>query len=127
MDQITKLQTLCELIESQQRARLLADGMSQDLLDSGDHYRGSLKMGRKYCNVDFGGSGKYMVDLETEKIFGIKAYGVIHRGHCYGTLDTINQWDWSNYSAVLATVAAEVALPPDLEKMVFIAIAKAEQ
>ncbi len=31
---------------------------------------------------------------------GIKAYGVIHRGHRYGTLDTIHEWDWSDYRAV---------------------------
>jgi hypothetical protein len=97
----TKLEALRALLESQQRARLLAEGMRQDLLDSGNTYFATLKMGKKYCNVDFGGSGKYMVDLATEEIFGIKAYGKIHRGHRYGTLDTINEYDWSDYTAVL--------------------------
>ncbi len=40
-----------------------------------------------------------MVVIETGDIFGIKAYGVIHRGHKYGNLDTITEWDWSNYNA----------------------------
>jgi hypothetical protein len=44
-------------------------------------------------------SGKYMVDLDGT-IYGIKAYGVPHLGHRYGTLDTIQEWDWSGYSAV---------------------------
>lgn len=44
-------------------------------------------------------SGKYMVVLDTGEIFGIKAYGVIHRGHSFGTLDTIHEWDWSGYEA----------------------------
>ena len=47
----------------------------------------SIKPGRKYTKVDIGTSGKYMVENETQKIYGIKAYGVIHRGHYFGTLD----------------------------------------
>jgi hypothetical protein len=52
-----------------------------------------IRYGKKYVKVDIGrldakyASGKYMIDLVTEEIFGIKAYGVIHRGHRYGTLD----------------------------------------
>lgn len=56
-------------------------------------------MRKKYACVDVGNSGKYMIDLETEEIFGIKGYGVIHRGHRYGTLDSIHDWDWSGYTA----------------------------
>ena len=59
-----------------------------------------IKMGRKYANVDVGESGKYMVELSTGNIYGIKAYGVIHRGHYFGTLDTINDYDWSGYRAI---------------------------
>jgi hypothetical protein len=62
--------------------------------------------GRKYTRVDVGSSGKYMVDAEGA-IFGIKGYGVIHRGYRYGTLDTINDWDWSGYVAA--------AKPPNQE------------
>ena len=69
-----------------------------------------VELGNKYAKVDVGGphwSGRYMVDLATEEIFGIKGYGVIHRGHQYGTLDTINDFDWSGYTAVRkAKVAA---------------------
>lgn len=59
----------------------------------------SIKMGRKYANVDRGTSGCYMVELDTGAIYGIKGYGVIHRGHSYGTLDTLADWDWSGYQA----------------------------
>ena len=59
-----------------------------------------VKMGRKYANVDVGSSGCYMVELATGAIYGIKAYGVIHRGHYYGTLDTIQDYDWRGYTAV---------------------------
>ena len=58
-----------------------------------------IKPGRKYTKVDLDTSGKYLVVNETGEIFGIKAYGVIHRGHAYGTLDTINGWNWGGYTA----------------------------
>ncbi len=54
--------------------------------------------GKKYTKIDVGHSRKYMIDNEGN-IFGIKAYGVIHRGHCYGTLDTINDFYWGGYTA----------------------------
>lgn len=59
----------------------------------------TTKHGRKYTKVDVGRSGKYMVVNETGEIFGIKAYGVIHRGHAYGTLETIDDWQWGAYTA----------------------------
>ncbi|MCR4304942.1 MAG: hypothetical protein NUV63_12100 [Gallionella sp.] len=86
----------------------------QGLLDQGydperHPHAVKVKMGRKYANVDVGcrtwpdgkvlGSGKYMVELETGNIYGIKAYGVIHRGHFYGTLDTLDAYDWRGYTA----------------------------
>ena len=64
-------------------------------------YTVTVKPGTKYTKVDVGKSGKYMVVNETGQIFGIKAYGVIHRGHAYGTLDTIHDWNWGRYVAWL--------------------------
>ena len=55
--------------------------------------------GRRWIKVDVGTSGKYMVDTDGA-IYGIKGYGVPHLGHQYGTLDTIQEWDWSGYTAV---------------------------
>ena len=58
-----------------------------------------VKPGRFYTRLDVGRSGKYMVENQTGRIFGIKAYGVIHRGHQYGTLQTVNDWQWGGYVA----------------------------
>lgn len=58
----------------------------------------TVTIGKTYARVDVGDSGRYMVDADGN-IFGIKAYGVIHRGHQYGTLDTINEWYWGTYKA----------------------------
>jgi hypothetical protein len=54
------------------------------------------KPGNKYWKVDIGRGGRFMVDLEGN-IFGIKAYGKIHKGHAYGTLDTVKDWYWGEY------------------------------
>lgn len=62
-----------------------------------------MRIRAKYACVDVCScgqwSGKYMVVLDTGEIFGIKAYGVIHRGHSFGTLDNVHKWDWSGYEA----------------------------
>lgn len=56
-----------------------------------------VTLGGKYIRVDIGTGGRYMVVIGTGEIFGIKGYGVIHRGHYYGTLDTIGEYDWAQY------------------------------
>ena len=63
--------------------------------------------GKKYTKVDVGTSGKYMIN-EAGTIFGIKGYGVIHRGHVYGTLNTINGWNWGGYTGTPKTAAQKL-------------------
>lgn len=63
-------------------------------------YEVVVKPGRLYTKVDVSRSGAYMVVNDTGEIFGIKAYGAIHRGHQYGTLDTVDQWYWGEYQAI---------------------------
>lgn len=46
-----------------------------------------IKVRRLYTLVDVGSSGRYMVENATGLVYGIKAYGVIHRGHFHGTLE----------------------------------------
>ena len=62
-----------------------------------DNAKVKVKFGQKYIKVDVGSSGKFMVEAATGNIFGIMGYGVIHKGHFYGTLDTIGDYDWSDY------------------------------
>lgn len=63
-----------------------------------------VKPGPKYTKVDIGPRhnmmGKYMVENATGVIFGIKGYGQVHKGHQYGTLDTVDQWYWGGYTAL---------------------------
>lgn len=91
-----KLQTFAELLEKQQIERLTAVGISYD--GFGNSVKVRIVPGRKYTKVNVGCSGKYMVDKDGH-IWGIKAYGQIHHGHHYGTLDTINDYYWGDYTA----------------------------
>ena len=91
-----KIKVFAELLEKQRIERLhKLDLACQANIDNA---RVSIKEGKKYVKVNIGTSGAYMVDREGQ-IFGIKAYGVIHKGHFYGTLDTINEFYWGNYKA----------------------------
>lgn len=93
----TDIAPLAALVEQGQLASLIE--RECDCECNRTNARTSIKMGNKFARVDVGTSGKYMVDLETGEIFGIKGYGVVHRGHSFGTLDTIADWDWSGYRA----------------------------
>ena len=91
-----KLQKLAELISIQTRETFVHRGFSAAVHERS--FEVQIKPGKKYTKVDVGASGKYMVDSEGN-IFGIKAYGVIHTGKRYGTLDTIDQFYWGDYVA----------------------------
>ena len=44
--------------------------------------------------------GRYMVDRNSWVIYGIKSWQQINPRRTYGTLDTIDQYDWSQYYGV---------------------------
>lgn len=92
-----KLEALRALMEKQSEERIIQDHGS--IRGNEQSFIVSVKEGKKYTKIDRGGSGVYMVD-EKGDIYGIKAYGVIHKGHYFGNLDTINQYNWGGYRAV---------------------------
>lgn len=96
---LEQIQKLADLISAHQKQSLIAEYGEQNWPIHEPNYMAHVHMGRKFARVDLGGSGKYMVDLETRIIYGIKAYGVVHRGYVFGTLDTIADWNWSGYRA----------------------------
>lgn len=58
--------------------------------DSKD-YRKAARNRKKYICLDCGGSGAMMVEKATGQVFGIKAYGVIHRGHPCGHIEDLTR------------------------------------
>ena len=107
---LNKLEHFRALVEAQTKARYTAewerDRKYYDLAVHAGSWVCKVKIGRKYANVDVGKSGKYMVELSTGNIYGIKGYGVIHRGHSYGNLDTTHEYFWGEYTAHKLTQAA---------------------
>jgi len=87
------LKKFAQRFEDETIQKLHNDGfLSQD-----ENHRTRVIVGQKYAKVDIGTSGRFMVEMATGNIFGIKAYGVIHKGHFYGTLDTIDEYFWGDY------------------------------
>ncbi len=93
LNMIEKLETLRALIDKEYNERVLEQypTLKPEII--------TIKPGNKYIKIDVGHSGKYMIEVSTENIYGIKGYGVVHKGHCYGNLDTINQYYWGDYTA----------------------------
>jgi hypothetical protein len=73
--------------------------------------------GRVYTKINRGPehnmSGFLMVEHATGRIYGIKAYGVPHKQHRYGTLATIDQWIWGEYTPRELVTADREAWPAD--------------
>ena len=90
-----KVQAFADLLHEQQLAAYLKQYPNSTLAETNTQV--FVRPRQKYIAVDVDTSGKYLVVRETGEIFGIKGYGVLHRGHRYGTLDTIHDWDWSGY------------------------------
>ena len=91
-----------KILEAQTLERLHADGINYPGHEQSARVK--IKEGKKYTKVDVGTSGQYMIDKEGN-IFGIKAYGVIHHGHYFGTLDTVDDYYWGAYRAYKRTLA----------------------
>ena len=100
METGTKVTTkeFAKLLETQQKERLVKTGLG--CVSNLENAKVSIREGKKYIKIDVGTSGKFMIEKTTENIYGIKAYGVIHRGHHYGSLQTINQYYWGDYSPI---------------------------
>lgn len=101
------VEDLAALILEQRQDRLRRDYPTSD---QWEWEAVNIKAGKVYTKVDIGPrhnmSGKYMVDNATGVIYGIKGYGQVHKGHRYGTLDTIHDYYWGGYVARLAEEAA---------------------
>ena len=95
---MTKLETFAALVESDSIQRLRNEHM--DAPANIAHSKTRIVPGRTYAKVNIGDSGRYMVEIATGNIFGVKGYGQVHEGHFYGTLDTINEYFWGQYYPV---------------------------
>lgn len=100
-ERTAKIAALAAMIETQYRAQFNKQYSALQTA-APDYFNAAttveVKPGKVYTKVNVGGSGKYMVD-QAGNVWGIKGYGQVHKGHWYGTLDTIQNYDWSGYTA----------------------------
>lgn len=57
------------------------------------------KFDKVYIQTPHQKIGRYMVDRNSWVIYGIKSWQQINPRRIYGSLDTIDEWDWSSYYA----------------------------
>jgi hypothetical protein len=80
-----KIKQFAALVQEQERQAIIR--LCGSLLGNERSYITHIRAKRKYVYVDVENSGRYII--EGENVYGCKAYGVIHRGHFFGTLDDI--------------------------------------
>lgn len=96
MENITqKIEAFALLVQTEHEARHTACGSRSEFVKQWS--KTTIKPGSKFTKVDVGTSGKYMVENATGNIFGIKGYGVVHKGHFYGTVDTTSDYNWGDF------------------------------
>jgi hypothetical protein len=97
VEYVTKLENFRVLLESQDKG----------CIQNGDTVK--VEKGRKfdkvYIQTYHDGKpnqrlGRYMVDRNSWVIYGIKSWAQINERRTYGTLDLIEQYDWSAYYGV---------------------------
>lgn len=75
------------------------------------HIETGRKFDKAYIKTPSGQKlGRYMVDRNSWDIWGVKSWAQMNPRRWYGTLDTIDEYDWSGYVGVpKAGTAAETA------------------
>jgi hypothetical protein len=102
------IQDFCALIEKQQHDKncnnlaILVKVAQEEGRRTYNEY--GFSEGKKYNRVwEFSGHqsfAKYFVEKATGKIFGAASWDTPNKKRLYGTLDTIHEWDWSDYYGV---------------------------
>ena len=93
-----KVQTFAKRLEDETIKRL--HDRNLDCEPNINNSRVNTKWGNKYIKVDNATSGRFMIDIKTGDIYGIRAYGQINKKHHFGNLDTIDEWAWGDYSPI---------------------------
>lgn len=108
---MSKVKALAEMVQRDSIAQLVIDNVSCE--ENIKNCNTTIKTGRDYTKIDVGHSGMLMIENDTGKIYGIKSYGQVHKGHYYGTLDTISDYYWGHhYPMRKENVPVKILLEP---------------
>jgi len=91
-----------EYVEKLEKFRQAFQAADRGCVDHGDI--AEIETGRKfdkvYIKTKVQKLGRYMVDRNSWVIYGIKSWAQINERRTYGTLDTVDQYDWSQFYGV---------------------------
>jgi hypothetical protein len=91
-----------EYVEKLEKFRQAFQSADRGCVDHGDI--AEIETGRKfdkvYIKTKHQKLGRYMVDRNSWIIYGIKSWAQINERRTYGTLDTVDQYDWSHFYGV---------------------------
>jgi len=88
-----------EYVEKLEKFRQAFQAADRGCVDHGETVQ--IETGRKfdkvYVQTKMQKLGRYMVDRNSWVIYGIKSWAQINERRTYGTLDTVDQYDWSHF------------------------------
>ena len=91
-DKLERFRALFEGQSNDRKARLYSN-LDSDSVEIETGY----KFDKVYINNGVQRMGRYMVESRTGIIWGIKSWTQVNRRRQYGTLDTVEQYDWSDF------------------------------
>ena len=102
MSKAVGLDRAVEYVEKLEKFRAAFQAADRGCQDFGETVQ--IETGRKfdkvYVQTNVQKLGRYMVDRNSWVIYGIKSWAQINPRRTFGTLDTIDQYDWSPYNGV---------------------------
>jgi len=102
MSKATGLDRAVEYVQKLEHFRASFEKADKGCQDFGETVQ--IETGRKfdkvYVQTKVQKLGRYMVDRNSWVIYGIKSWAQINERRTYGTLDTVDQYDWSPHYGV---------------------------
>jgi len=102
MSKAVGLDRAVEYVEKLEKFRAAFQAADRGCQDFGETVQ--IETGRKFDKVYVQTSvqklGRYMVDRNSWVIYGIKSWAQINERRTYGTLDTVDQYDWSAHYGI---------------------------
>jgi len=99
MSKTVGLDRAVEYVEKLEKFRQAFQAADKGCQDFGETVE--IETGRKFDKVYIKTSvqklGRYMVDRNSWVIYGIKSWQQVNERRMYGTLDTVDQYDWSTF------------------------------
>jgi len=102
MSKAVGLDRAVEYVEKLEKFRAAFQAADRGCRDFGETVQ--VETGRKfdkvYVQTKVQKLGRYMVDRNSWVIYGIKSWAQINERRTYGTLDTVDQYDWSAHYGI---------------------------